>query len=232
MKRIAAILTALCLMAACLPAWAAQSRSQVGTDVSAFSSTDIEGNPIDGSVFSEYSASVVCYFAMWSPDCLDQLALLQSIREENADYGVFGLLLVDATSTVQSALEYMNGEGYTFTVFVCDETWQSIVDESVFIPQSFIVSSSGIVVEAWQAAFQSSDILRERLAFWAGTVLADGDVDLDGEVTIQDALIVLRCALGLLEPSQEYLLHGDADGSGALDIGDALRILRMALGLV
>jgi hypothetical protein len=106
------------------------------------------------------------------------------------------------------------------------------VSESVYIPQSFIVSRSGIIVEAWHAAFQSATILRERLAFWAEPVdSADGDANVDGVVDLNDALLVLRCAMGLVAPTSENIAHGDMNGSGALETNDALTILRIALGI-
>jgi len=75
---------------------------------------------------------------------------------------------------------------------------------------------------------------------------ADGDVaplgQRDGVVTVADALIVLRYALGLITPiPAEDLAHGDVaplggDGkpnsNGQLAVADALIILRKALGLI
>lgn len=75
---------------------------------------------------------------------------------------------------------------------------------------------------------------------------ADGDVApigaRDGKVTVADALIVLRYALGLITPiPADDLSHGDvapldAQGvpnpDGKLTVADALIVLRKALGLV
>ena len=75
--------------------------------------------------------------------------------------------------------------------------------------------------------------------------VADGDVAplgaVDGNVTVADALVVLRAALGLLPQTPELLQHGDVapldsrgrpDPDQALTIADALLVLRKALGLV
>lgn len=233
MKRTAAALLALVLLAVPFSGMARQSAfEQAGTDVSGFLSTDLYGNEFDGSIFSEFEASVVCYFATWSPDCIDQLAILQTIKDENPEYGVFGLLREDATSTVDEAIAVMEGEGYDFPVLLCDDIWQEVVGESVYIPQSFIVSASGIIVEVWHAAFQSATILKQRLMFWSASfVAADGDADENGVVDINDALLVLRCAMGLIVPTQGNIDHGDVNCSGSLDTEDALKILRIALGL-
>lgn len=63
----------------------------------------------------------------------------------------------------------------------------------------------------------------------AGTM---GDADGDGQVLVTDALLVLRCALGLMELSPQAQTLADADGSGDVGVNDALLILRLAMGLI
>lgn len=231
MKRFAAFILMLCMLAVPLSADAFQASSQVGTDVSGFSSTDIAGNSIDGSIFNEYPVSVVCYLATWSPYFASQLQILNTIHNDHPEYGVFGLLLVDATSTPEVALEVMTTLGCDFTVFVLDETWESVVSESVFIPQSFIVNRGGVIVEAWQAAFDNAEILEGRLELWS-VPFADGDADGNGIVELADALMILRCAMGVLPVDDAILFHGDVNGNGELDVNDSLTVLRIALGIL
>ena len=59
-----------------------------------------------------------------------------------------------------------------------------------------------------------------------------GDLDFDGEITISDALDVLRIALGLVDPTNEQSAAADVNGDGNIDIEDALAVLRIALGLM
>jgi len=63
----------------------------------------------------------------------------------------------------------------------------------------------------------------------------------DGMVTVGDALVALRFALGLESPTTEDIEHGDLapldnqglpNPDGVINVGDALVILRIALGLV
>ena len=58
-----------------------------------------------------------------------------------------------------------------------------------------------------------------------------GDVDDNGTVTIADAILALRCAMGLITLSPEQMQAGDMDGDGAINIADAVMILRAAMGL-
>ena len=58
-----------------------------------------------------------------------------------------------------------------------------------------------------------------------------GDVNGDGEVSINDALIVLRFAMGIISGDNVTdLTAGDVNQDGTVDALDALMILRMALG--
>ena len=59
-----------------------------------------------------------------------------------------------------------------------------------------------------------------------------GDTDLNGSVTIADAVLALRHALGLITLEGQALINGDVDGNGGLAVADAVQILRKAMGLI
>ncbi|MBR0157191.1 MAG: hypothetical protein IJM20_06720 [Clostridia bacterium] len=59
----------------------------------------------------------------------------------------------------------------------------------------------------------------------------DGDVDINGEVTVTDALLALRMAMGILPANDDNVAHGDMNGNGSIDVTDAVLILRMAMGI-
>lgn len=62
-----------------------------------------------------------------------------------------------------------------------------------------------------------------------GVTTLIGDVDGDGSVTVADALMLLRCALGVEPTTAAALANGDVDGDGMLSAADALEVLRMAI---
>ena len=68
--------------------------------------------------------------------------------------------------------------------------------------------------------------------FTASTPGGAGDVDGDGAVRVSDAVLIMRCALGLIEFTPEQILCGDVDGDGVIKIADAVMVMRIALGLV
>lgn len=58
-----------------------------------------------------------------------------------------------------------------------------------------------------------------------------GDMDGNGTVNITDAVLALRCAMGLITPTPEQNAAGDMDGNGVISIADAIMVLRAAMGL-
>ena len=58
-----------------------------------------------------------------------------------------------------------------------------------------------------------------------------GDADLNGSVTIADAILALRHAMGLSTLSGQGLANADADANGSVTTADAIIILRLAMGL-
>ena len=59
-----------------------------------------------------------------------------------------------------------------------------------------------------------------------------GDIDANGTVNANDALLVLRAALGIITLTPEQRAAADMDASGTVTANDALMILRLTLGLI
>lgn len=58
------------------------------------------------------------------------------------------------------------------------------------------------------------------------------DIDGDGEITVADALALLRVAARIAPATPEIIAKGDFDGDGKITVGDALNTLRIAAGLI
>ena len=55
-----------------------------------------------------------------------------------------------------------------------------------------------------------------------------GDVDLDGKITVFDALLILRKITGLADLTDEEILLADVDGDGFITVSDLEKVLRAA----
>ena len=71
-----------------------------------------------------------------------------------------------------------------------------------------------------------------RAILFPGEEVIPGDADLDGEVTITDALLVMRHAMSLITLEGDALEAADYDASGEVDVSDALLIMRVSMGLI
>lgn len=59
-----------------------------------------------------------------------------------------------------------------------------------------------------------------------------GDVDLDGDVDISDALLVMRYMMGIAELTDEQLAQAEVDGDGEVSMVDCLLIQRRAMEVI
>ena len=67
--------------------------------------------------------------------------------------------------------------------------------------------------------------------FTVEAAIALGDVNNDGKIRSNDAILVLRIAVGLMEPDEYQKQATDMDGDGMIRANDAILILRKAAGL-
>lgn len=65
----------------------------------------------------------------------------------------------------------------------------------------------------------------------ASSSLQLGDVDGDGTVSISDALLAMRHAMGVISLPADRFERANIDGDGDVDISDAVSILRLAMGI-
>ena len=60
-----------------------------------------------------------------------------------------------------------------------------------------------------------------------------GDMNGDGQVGVEDALMLLRAAMGLIQNlTEQQLIAADANGDGEITLDDALYVLRKAMNLI
>ena len=67
---------------------------------------------------------------------------------------------------------------------------------------------------------------------YIGAQYAPGDVDMDGNVTISDALAAMRYAMGTMQLTEQQIQLADVDGNLGVSVSDALTIMRMAIGVI
>lgn len=220
----------------------------VGMNILDFTTTDLDGNPVDGSIFRDNTLTVVNMWATWCGPCLSELPHFQQLHETYSatpedDVMMLGVLLINGSSTVPSGKQVLNSNGYTFFNIVHSSIFIDILyttdDENtgyVSIPQTVIVDRNGVIRDHIVGAFPNYAQLDNLVSNWLEILLEEeagavtpGDVDNDGSVSISDSVTVLRMSMGLVEGGNTDA--ADINGNGSVDVSDAVSVLRIAMGL-
>lgn len=124
-------------------------------------------------------------------------------------------------------LHWTKEGGFTRTVDLKNSTNYNLMNVANDVPYKIAVSA----YDANGNESAPSSILTAVKATLAPVVIADGDVDGDGKVSIADGIKVLRMALHLQSANVNEVQHGDMDGDGNLTIRDALLLIRKVVRL-
>ena len=106
---------------------------------------------------------------------------------------------------------------------------------SAWATYTYTAAADGAYTFEWSYSKDSSvnrgeDCVKiDNVAFSGDAGMADGDVDGDGIVTVSDALLAMRGAMGTITLTASQLAHADLDGDGTVTASDALAIMRMAM---
>ena len=244
-KKLLSFALALLFLAA-LPAYASEEEppvNGVGMNVSDLVSVDFNGEPVDGSIFSETEITVINIWQRWCGPCWVELPFFLEVYEHysatpEADVQIWGALYYNSSENIQQAIDYVNEFGYSWRhMLMCDALERVAATlgspEHYPIPQTLIIDGSGTVRAQIQGSIQSTEELLELTDYWLGIVRSEhsGDADGDGDVTAADALLTLRCAMEIIRFDEEEVLRADCDCDGVITSADALMILRKALGI-
>ncbi|MDO4568188.1 MAG: S8 family serine peptidase [Clostridia bacterium] len=166
------------------------------------------------------------------------------------DYAMSGNAGVSSSSSYVTLTVNLNaGDTLTFDYSVSSESnWDFFiftVNNAEVIKQSGIVAwttytytaaTSGSYVFRWNytkdgSVNSGSDAAYLDDVFITGDGLV-GDINGDGDVGSDDALMALRASAGLITLDADQIARGDVNGDGSIGTDDALLIMRYALGLI
>ena len=158
-----ATLACLLTLASCSPAETmtstpdlSASEDEVQTGVlSAFSTTDLEGNTLDQSILADYDLTMVNVWATFCGPCINEMPDLGELAAEYADKGVQIIGLVSDTmdsdgaisdSQVETAKEIVAETGADYRHLLPSDDLLGILSQIYAVPTTFFVDSEGVQV--------------------------------------------------------------------------------------
>lgn len=253
MKKLIAVLTALLILSCSLFASSAEivyepaPRDGVGMSIAGFTSRDLYNNPINDSILANADVTVINFWATWCGPCIGEMPDFQRLHEyyqgtPEADVQLYGLLMYDYSDEIPEAIEICDQYGFTWPHILMTPLFYSIAealvgDGSVPVPQTIIVDRSGTVRAHKRGRFIDYEEMYEYVSYWYDIISAEqppivpGDADGNGQVTIADAVLALRCSMSLIGESDLNFTAADIDGDGRISVADAVSLLRISMGL-
>ncbi|MBO4879138.1 MAG: hypothetical protein J5544_02645 [Clostridia bacterium] len=170
------------------------------------------------------------------------------------DLSTNGLLFcLDCTGNNINELDFSNNTNIQINGIIAegdgsiaDKTWQPpFYFDDLITYTAYAQPESGSEFLGWfnedgellstEYALDYSSLLGQNIrliARFTGGEALPGDIDGSGAVNINDALLALRAAMGIIELTPEQISAGDMNGNGSIGVDDAVMILRIAMGLI
>ncbi len=141
--------------------------------------------------------------------------------------------LVDIVLPGTFPVQRLSSEGRGAVGCTSNDTEGVIVSAYPGVGAEFIgwYDEAGMLVSEEDEFYLDGGSYAELIARFEGGALP-GDVNGDGSAAIDDALLAMRYAMGLISLTDEQLACADVNGDGDVAIDDALIIMRAAMGLI
>lgn len=130
-----------------------------------FSTTDLDGNPVDNSIFAENKITVVNYFASWCGPCKQELPYFVSISEDFREDGIgfLGIATMLADDTIGELKEVISEYGINYPVIIMNDELAHFLEGG--IPQTLFVDSEGNILDiTMEEAVAAMEILDKEQA--------------------------------------------------------------------
>ena len=139
-------------------------------------------------------------------------------------------LFIGQTAELSANVVPAQASGYTLDWRISDPAVAALTAEGASASVTGLAAGPAVVTVTARDNASGQTYTAEATVTVLGFLI--GDVDGNGEVTANDALLAMRYALGLIQLAPEQLARGDIDMNGEVSANDALWIMRRSLGLV
>ncbi len=175
-------------------------REAIGTSIANFSARIIHTqNFLDRSIIENFDLTVFYYWESWCQPCINAMPYFQALYDyynstSELDVNVIGIF--GGSYTEESAVSFLNSNGYTWTNVIPDNVLDAVLDTCGYIPQTLIVDRYGIVRDHIVGGFSTYNRLYDCVEMWLDLFQNhDGEYctvtyqnDINGEIIRQDTV--------------------------------------------
>ena len=143
----------------------------IGMTISGMNATDIHGGTVTDEFFGNAVVTVINEWATWCGPCVSEMPHFQTMHEyysetPEADVQILGSIYISSSCTPQSALQFLESNGYTWTNVIEDDALATIFNNSNSIPNTIIVDRHGVIRDALTGSFSSASQLQNMIETW------------------------------------------------------------------
>lgn len=143
------ILTALLLFSACGGSASADTDNAgaSGTSLSAMTTTDIEGNAVDASIFNGHTLTMVNFWSTTCGPCIREMPDLAKLNTAHEGFQVLGVVLNISETNMDelpSVLDVVEQTGADYPhLAVSESLYEAKVKSIQFVPETIFVDAQG-----------------------------------------------------------------------------------------
>lgn len=109
-----------------------------------FRTTDLDGNPVDESVFEEYDLVMLNFWAYWCPPCVKEMPELEQLHRDYPNLLLLGVIVDD--SDMEKTLSIMQDAGVTYPVLYPEGDLAKLAAKCQYIPTTFFLRPNGMLI--------------------------------------------------------------------------------------
>lgn len=129
--------------------WMEDSQKSLNNDLSSFSTTDQNGNPVTQDIFKDKDVTMVNFWATWCGACVDEMDELQKLHEKLEARTKVNMITVCEDFDEQSALvkKILDENGCKFiTIRPDDNIKNNLLRELQYYPTTIFVDKDGKII--------------------------------------------------------------------------------------
>ena len=111
-----------------------------------FTTTDLDGNIVDESIFDGYDLIVLNFWAYWCGPCKEEMPALEQLHQSYPNILLLGIIVDE--SDMDSTRAVIESAGVTYRILYPGGDLETLACHCQYIPTTFFVNAKGLLLGA------------------------------------------------------------------------------------